>query len=107
MFIVCFVVHPSACEECRILSFEFLSFIAPTLIYVLFLALALSFHNKHLRTQLVTRSRGQHCGDIEMTGYLANQTDPVSLVLDLRITHERVGRSSDLSLNGHFHAGDR
>ena len=24
------------------------------------------------------------------------------LVLDLRITHERVGRSSDLSLNGHL-----
>ena len=30
---VCFVVHPSACEACRFLSFMFWSFIAPTLIY--------------------------------------------------------------------------
>ena len=37
-----------------------------------------------------------------MTGYLANQSGPVPLVLDLRITHERVGRSSDLSLNGNL-----
>ena len=35
-------------------------------------------------------------------GYLANQAGPVSLVLDLRITHERVNRSSDLGLNGHL-----
>ena len=38
-----------------------------------------------------------------MTGYLANQTGPVPLVLDLRITHERFGRSSDLSINGSLH----
>jgi hypothetical protein len=43
-----------------------------------------------------------YCGDIEVTGYLANQADPVPLVLDLRITHYRVGRSSDLSLNGNL-----
>ena len=35
-------------------------------------------------------------------GYLVNESGPVPLVLDLRITHERVGRSSDLSLNGNL-----
>jgi len=35
-------------------------------------------------------------------GYLANQSAPVPFGLDLRITHERVGRSSDLSLNGNL-----
>jgi hypothetical protein len=54
------------------------------------------------KTQQVIRSRGQHCGDIELAGYLANEAGPVPLVLDLRITHERVGRSSDLSLNGNL-----
>ena len=53
-----------------------------------------------VKTRQVIRSRGQYCGDIELAGYLANQSDPVTLVLDLRITHERVGRSSDLSLDG-------
>ncbi len=38
-----------------------------------------------------------------MTGYLANAAGPVPLVLDLRIAHERFGRSSDPSLNGHLH----
>ena len=32
--------------------------------------------------------------------------DPVPLVLDLRITHERYGSSSDPSLNGHLHYPD-
>ncbi len=54
------------------------------------------------KTQQVIRSRGQYCGDIELAGYLTNESDPVPLVLDLRITHERVGRSSDLSLNGNL-----
>ena len=36
-------------------------------------------------------------------GYLANAVGPVSLVLDLRITHERFGSSSDPSINGHLH----
>ncbi len=40
--------------------------------------------------------RGQWCGDIELSGYLTN--GPVSLVLDLYITHERFG-----SINGHLH----
>ena len=41
-----------------------------------------------VKTQQVTRSRGQHCGDVELAGYLDNQAGPVPLVLDLRITHE-------------------
>ena len=32
-----------------------------------------------------------------------NETDPVSLVLDLRIVHDRFGSSSDPSLNGNLH----
>ena len=38
-----------------------------------------------------------------MTGYLANVTGPVPLVLDLHIVHERFGSSSDPSINGHLH----
>ena len=55
-----------------------------------------------IKTQQVIKSRGQHCGDIELAGYLANVTGPVSLVLDLRITHDRVGSSPDPTLNGHL-----
>jgi hypothetical protein len=51
----------------------------------------------------VARSRGQECGDIELDVYLANTTDPASLVVDLRITHERWGSTSDPTLNGHLH----
>ena len=43
------------------------------------------------------------CGDIELVGYLANAASPVPLVLDLHITHERCGSSSDPSFNGHLH----
>jgi len=39
---------------------------------------------------------------IELAGFLANATDPVSLVLDLCITHDRVGSSTDHTLNGHL-----
>jgi hypothetical protein len=38
-----------------------------------------------------------------LTGYLENATGPVSLVLDLRIAHERFGSSSDPSINRHLH----
>ena len=38
-----------------------------------------------------------------MTGYLANVSGPVSLVIDLHITHERFGNSTDPSINGHLH----
>jgi hypothetical protein len=51
----------------------------------------------------VAKSRGRHCGDIELAAYLANAAGPVPLVLDLRIAHDRFGSSSDPSLNGHLH----
>ena len=51
----------------------------------------------------MARSRFQQCGDIELTGYLANAVGPVPLVLDLRIAHERWGSSSDPTLNGNLH----
>jgi hypothetical protein len=38
----------------------------------------------------VVKSRGQHCGDIQLEGYLANEAGPVPLVLDLRIAHDRM-----------------
>jgi hypothetical protein len=57
-------------------------------------------HN--VKTHQVVKSRGQHCGDIELSGYLVNETGPVPLVLDLRIAHDRVGISTDPNLNGHF-----
>ena len=51
----------------------------------------------------MVKPRGHHYGDIELAGYLANAAGPVSLVLDLRITHERFGSSSNPSLNGNLH----
>ncbi len=50
----------------------------------------------------MVKSRGQHCGDIELAGYLANEADPVLVVLDLRIAHDRVGSSADPTLDGHL-----
>ena len=62
------------------------------------------FRTTHkVKTQQVVKSRGQHCGDIEQAGYLANAAGPVPLVLDLRIAHERFGSSSDPNLNGNLH----
>ena len=55
-----------------------------------------------VKTQQVVKSRGHHCGDIDLSGYLDNTVGPVSLVLDLRITHDRVGSSVDPNLNGHL-----
>ena len=44
------------------------------------------FRTTHkVKTHQVVKNRGQHCGDVELTGYLANSADPVPLVLDLRI----------------------
>jgi hypothetical protein len=61
------------------------------------------FRTTHkVQTQQVVHCRGFHCGDIEVEGYLGNETVPVSLVLDLRITHDRVGSSTDPTLNGHL-----
>jgi hypothetical protein len=62
------------------------------------------FRTTHkVKTQQVVKSRSQYCGDIELAGYLANTVGPVSLVLDLRVTHDRFGSSSDPNLNGHLH----
>jgi hypothetical protein len=61
------------------------------------------FRTTHkVKTQQVVKSRGHHCGDIELTGYLVNESGPVSLLLDLRIAHDRVGSSTDPNLNGHL-----
>ncbi len=54
----------------------------------------------------MVKSRGQHCGDIELAGYLANTAGPVPLVLDLRLSHDRFGSSSDPTLNGRLHYND-
>ena len=51
----------------------------------------------------MVKSRGQHCGDVELAGYLANASGPVPLVLDLHITHDRFGSSSDPNLHGKLH----
>ncbi len=56
-----------------------------------------------MKTELVARTRGRRCGDIELAGYLAIVAGPVPLVLDLRIAHDRFGSSSDPSINGHLH----
>ncbi len=62
------------------------------------------FHTTHrVKTQQVVKIRGHRCGDIELASYPVNEEGPVSLVLDLLITHERIGNSSDPSINGHLH----
>ena len=53
-----------------------------------------------VKTQQVVKSRGQHCGDLELAAYLANEAGPVPLVLDLRIAHDRIGSSANPALNG-------
>jgi hypothetical protein len=58
------------------------------------------FESSHRETQQVVKNRGDHCGDIELVVYLVNGTGPVSLVLDLHITHDRYGSNSDPNLNG-------
>jgi hypothetical protein len=57
----------------------------------------------HTKTEHVTKTRGRHCGDIQLVDYLTNTEGPVPLVLDLRITHDRLGSSSDPKINGHLH----
>ena len=46
---------------------------------------------------------GQLCGDIERVDFLADVVGPVILVLDLRISHERLGISSNPALNRKLH----
>jgi len=48
-----------------------------------------------VKTHQVVKIRGQHCGDIDLVGYVANEADPVTLVQDLHIVHDRVGSSTD------------
>ncbi len=37
------------------------------------------FRTTHkVKTQQVVKRRGQHCGDIELAGYLANEAGPVT-----------------------------
>ena len=55
-----------------------------------------------VKTEQVVKNRGQYSGDIELTGYPSNVSDPVPLVLDLHIAHDRVGSSTDPTLNGHL-----
>ena len=56
-----------------------------------------------VKTQQVTKNRGQRSGDIELVTCLANAWGPVSLVMDLHIAHEGFGSSPDPSINGHLH----
>jgi hypothetical protein len=62
----------------------------------------LTFFAQHIRSKQKPRSAFTDCGDIELEGYLGNATGPVPLVLDLRIAHDRVGSSTDPTLNGHL-----
>ncbi len=65
------------------------------------------FRTTHrVKTQQVVKNRGHHCGDIELAGYLVNAADPVPLVLDLRLAHDRFDSSSDPTLNGRLHYND-
>ncbi len=61
------------------------------------------FHTTHTpKTQQVVRSRGQNCGDVELSSGISANPE-VSLVLDLRIAHDRFGSNSDPTLNGTLH----
>ncbi len=51
----------------------------------------------------VNKSRGRHCGDVELAAYLPNAAGPVPLVLNLHIVHDRFGSTSDHNLDGHLH----
>ena len=62
------------------------------------------FRTTHtVKTQQVVKSRGQHCGDIEILGYLVNSSGPVLLVLDLHLAHDRWVSSADPNLNDNLH----
>ena len=62
------------------------------------------FRTTHrVKTQKVSKSRGQWCDDIEDPVYLDNVVGPVSLVMDLRIEHEVWGSTSNPSLHDHLH----
>ena len=51
------------------------------------------FRTTHkVKTQQVVKSRGQHCGDIDLPGYLVNETDPVPVVLVMSAITSTSGR---------------
>ncbi len=53
------------------------------------------FHTTHkVKTQHVTKIRGRHCGDVDLTVYLVNTVGTVSFVLDLLIDHDHFGSTS-------------
>ena len=55
------------------------------------------FRTTHkVKTQQVTKNRGQWCGDIELDSYLIDVPGPVPLVLDLHKQHMRVGEDDQL-----------
>jgi hypothetical protein len=55
------------------------------------------FRTTHkVKTQQVIKSRGQHCGDIEIAGYLTNEVVPVSLVIVSPMTVSEVPLTLDL-----------
>ena len=66
----------------------------------------LTFFAQHLRLKhsrwLKAEVSIEETRDIELAGYLANEAGPVPWVLDLRIDHDRVGSSTDPTLNGHL-----
>ena len=47
--------------------------------------------------------RGHRCDDIDLPAYLTKTEGPVTLVLDLRIAHDRWESNSNPSLNGYLH----
>jgi hypothetical protein len=56
-----------------------------------------------VKTEQVSKNLCHPCGDIYLTAYLPNVVDPVPLVPDLHIDHDRFGSRSDPNLNGHLH----
>jgi hypothetical protein len=66
------------------------------------------FHTTHkVKTQQVVKRQDKYvtkyCGDIEFTDYLENTTGPVTLVLDLHLSHDRWDSSVDPNLNDNLH----
>jgi hypothetical protein len=54
------------------------------------------FHTTHkVKTQQVVKSRGQHCGDIDLAGYLVNESGPVSSVMPHGTTARAVNPRHD------------
>jgi hypothetical protein len=62
------------------------------------------FRTTHkVKTQQVIKSRGQHCGDIELAGMPCECGGPGAFGAGSPYRSDRYGSSSDPSLNGHLH----